>query len=113
MAASATTASWPCVLNTNSAQGVGQTISVVDLVARKEQRQIRIGPHTRPHGIVVAKGKVFFTAEGYKMIGCYNPATDEVEWFLGTGLGLSVLIAVNKEANRIFTSNVTSHGHGH
>ncbi len=93
--------------NTSGGKGMG-SISVIDLVAQKELRRVNLGPHTRPHGLAFAAGKLYFTAEGYKMIGCYNPDTDQIEWLLGTGQGQTVLIAVNKEANRIFTANVTS-----
>jgi YVTN family beta-propeller protein len=98
---------------TNTATRVGDkiiaaSISVIDVAARRELRRVNIGPFSRPHGIVFAGGKVYFTAEGYKMIGCYNPATDQVEWMVGNGQDRTTLLVVSKDLNKIFAGNIAS-----
>src|SRR5512132_947631 len=40
----------------------GNSISVIDLGARKETRRVKLDPFQRPHGIAFADGKVYFTA---------------------------------------------------
>ena len=60
-------------------------IYVIDVVARKEVRRVDVGPLSNPHGIQYAGGKVYFTAEGYKAIGRYDPATNQIDWWHGIG----------------------------
>ena len=52
----------------------GNTISVMDLVAQKELHRVDLGALRRPHGIVFAEGKVWFTAEQNRLIARYDPA---------------------------------------
>jgi len=81
------------------------SISVIDLVAQKELRQVEIGPNSRPHGVVFHRGKVYFTADGYKVIGCYDPASDRIEWLLGIGQDRAETIVLSRDANLLFASN--------
>src|SRR5215469_5977721 len=50
-----------------------RTLSVVDLVAQKAMPPVDLGPVRAPHGLDVVNGKVYFTAEGSKIIGSYDP----------------------------------------
>ena len=86
----------------------GDSISVIDLAARKEIRRIRLGAATRPHGITFAGGKVYFTAEGFKMVGSYDPVTDQVDWMMGVGQDRTHMLVLSKDARRIFATNVGS-----
>jgi DNA-binding beta-propeller fold protein YncE len=80
-------------------------ISVIDLAARKELRRLDIGPRSEPHDVRVAGGKLYFTAEGYKMIGRYDPAADKIDWLLGTGQDSTHMLVLTKDMNTIFTAN--------
>jgi YVTN family beta-propeller protein len=84
------------------------TISVVDLVARKALPAINLGALRSPHGLVFAGGKLYFTVETNKAIGRYDPATQSVDWVLGTGQDRTHMIAVSESLDRIVTSNVSS-----
>ena len=84
------------------------TISVVDLVARKALPPIDLGALRSTHGLAFAGGKLYFTAETNKVIGRYDPATQRVDWILGTGQDRTHMIAVAKTLDRIVTSNVNS-----
>ena len=86
----------------------GDSISVIDLAAQKEVRRFKIGPAARPHGITYENGKVYFTAEGFKMIGRYDPASNQIDWMLGNGQNRTHMLVLNKDRNRIFASNVGS-----
>ena len=86
----------------------GNTISVIDIAAQKEIRRVDIGPRSRPHGLWYAGGKLYFTAEGNQLIGCYNPATNQIEWRLGVGQTRTHLLLLTKDLNRIFASNTES-----
>ena len=84
------------------------TISVVDLVARKSLPPIDLGSLRSTHGLDFAGGKLYFTAETNKVVGRYDPATQRVDWILGTGQDRTHMIAVSKNLDRIVTSNVNS-----
>ncbi len=84
------------------------TISVVDLVARKALPPIDLGALHSSHGLDFAGGKLYFTAETNKIIGRYDPATQHIDWILGTGQDRTHMIIVTSGLNKIFTSNVNS-----
>ncbi len=84
------------------------TISVVDLVARKALPPINLGALHSTHGLDFAGGKLYFTAETNKVIGRYDPASKRVDWVLGTGQDRTHMIVVTKDHKDIVTSNVNS-----
>ena len=84
------------------------TISVVDLVSMKALPSIDLGALLAPHGLEMVKGKVYFTAEGSKSLGRYDPAGGHIDWILGIGQNRTHMLVVAKDERRIFTSNVNS-----
>jgi YVTN family beta-propeller protein len=92
----------------NYGGGSLNTITVVDLVERKALPPINLGALRGPHGLVFVAGKVWFTAEGAKVVGRYDPATREVDLVLGTGQNRTHMLFVSDDARRIVTSNVSS-----
>jgi len=90
------------------ARNPGNTISVIDLAARKELRRVDLGPLRRPHGIMFADGKLYFTAEVNKLIARYDPASNQIDWLLGTGQNGTHMVLLSKDANQIFTANFGS-----
>lgn len=84
------------------------TISVVDLVTRKALPPVDLGALLAPHGLQMMNGKVYFTAEGSKSIGSYDPANHSIDWVLGLGQNRTHMLVVRDSGNRIFTSNVNS-----
>jgi YVTN family beta-propeller protein len=86
----------------------GNSLSVIDLVAQKEIHRVDLGPLGRPHGILFADGKVYFTVELNKLIARYDPETNKVDWLLGVGQNRTHMLVRTKYLNEIFTSNVDS-----
>jgi YVTN family beta-propeller protein len=84
------------------------TISVIDLSARKALPPINVGALRSTHGLAFAGGKLYFTAETNKVIGRYDPATQSVDWVLGTGQDRTHMVVVSENLERIVTSNVSS-----
>jgi YVTN family beta-propeller protein len=84
------------------------SISVIDLATRKALTPISLGALRSAHGLAFAGGKLYFTAETNKAIGRYDPATQSVDWILGTGQDRTHMIAVSESLERIVTSNVSS-----
>ena len=86
----------------------GHTISVIDLVNRKAVREFDLGPLLKPHGIEFAEGKVYFTAELSRAIGRYDPASNQVDWVMGTGQNRTHMLFPTRDLGKIVTSNVDS-----
>jgi DNA-binding beta-propeller fold protein YncE len=84
------------------------TITVIDLAGRKALPPISLGALRSAHGLAFAGGKLYFTAETNKVIGRYDPATQSVDWVLGTGQDRTHMVAVAESLDRIVTSNVSS-----
>ncbi len=84
------------------------TLSVVDLVERRALPAVDLGALLAPHGLDLAGGKVYFTAEGSKAIGRYDPASGKIDWVLGIGQNRTHMLIVAKDESEIFTSNVNS-----
>ena len=83
-------------------------ISVIDIAAQEEIRRVDPGPGSRPHDVLFAEGKVYFTIEGYKSIGRYDPSTDEIDWTLGIGQDGTHMLVLNPDTNTMFMPNTRS-----
>jgi YVTN family beta-propeller protein len=84
------------------------SLSVVDLVEQQRRPAIDLGVLGGPHGLTFVAGKLWFTAEGAKVIGSYDPVTRKVDWVLGTGQNRTHMIYVSSDLKRIITTNVSS-----
>jgi YVTN family beta-propeller protein len=84
------------------------TLTVLDLAGQKQKQVIDLGALRGPHGLHFMDGKVWFTAEAAKVIGSYDPATDKVDWVMGTGQNRTHMIYVFPGAKKILTTNVSS-----
>jgi YVTN family beta-propeller protein len=89
-------------------QSLLNMISVIDLVARKPAPPIDLGALHGAHGLAFAGGKLYFTAETNKVIARYDPASQRIDWILGTGQDRTHMIVVAPDLEHIFTSNVNS-----
>jgi YVTN family beta-propeller protein len=83
-------------------------INVIDLVAKKPLTTIDTRPLYGPHGIEFVSGKVWFTAEGSKAVGSYDPATGKLDWSMGTGQDRTHMLYVTPDAKKIYTANINS-----
>lgn len=83
-------------------------ISVIDIATQEEIRRVDPGPGSQTHDVLFAGGKVYFTIEGYKSIGRYDPSTDEIDWTLGIGQDGTHLLVLDQDANTMFMPNTGS-----
>jgi len=83
-------------------------ISVIDLATRQEIRRIDPGPGSSTHDVRFVDGKVYFTIEGYKSIGRYDPSNDVIEWTLGIGQEGTHLLVFDQETDTMFMPNTGS-----
>jgi YVTN family beta-propeller protein len=84
----------------------GNTISVIDLAAQKEIHRVDLGPLRRPHGLAFAGGKLYFTCETNKIIGRYDPATNAIDFLLGTGQTGTHMVELNQDQSQIYAANI-------
>src|ERR1700722_5235441 len=89
-------------------QTPGNTISVIDLPAQAELQRVQLGPLQRPHGMLFAAGKVYFTAELNRLIARYDPVANKVDWMFGTGQATTHIVIANGDASLLFTANIGS-----
>lgn len=92
----------------NYGGGTLHTLARIDLAARTALAPIDLGPLTGPHGLAFVDGKVWFTAEGAKVIGRFDPGTQKVDWVLGTGQNRTHMLQVAPGGEHIITTNVSS-----
>lgn len=96
------------VANYGTQTVLGNSLSVIDLEAKKELRRVDLGALRRPHGIVFINGKVYFTCEVNRLIARYDPAADKVDWIMGTGQDATHMLVATADAKRIYTANIRS-----
>ncbi|WP_026260348.1 YncE family protein [Segetibacter koreensis] len=88
--------------------GALHEINIIDLVAQKPLLNLDTRPLFGPHDITFVNGKAWFTAEGSKSVGRYDPATGKLDWSMGTGQDRTHMIHVTEDGKRIYTTNVSS-----
>ena len=94
--------------NYGTQQVLGSSLSVIDLVAKKELRRVELGALRRPHGLVEVNGKIYFTCEVNRAIARYDPATDKVDWVMGTGQDATHMIVAHVDQKKLYTTNIRS-----
>jgi len=83
-------------------------LNVIDLVAQRPLVTIDTRPLIGPHGLTFADGKVWFSAEGAKSVGRYDPATGKLDWSMGTGQNRTHMIYVTPDGKKVYTTNVSA-----
>jgi YVTN family beta-propeller protein len=96
------------VANYGTQQTLGSSLSVIDLVTRKETKRVDLGALRRPHGIVEAGGKIYFTCEVNRLVARYDPAMGAVDWIMGTGQNATHMLVVSPDQKKIYTANIAS-----
>jgi len=92
----------------NYGGGAYNTITVVDLIQQKTINTLDLGALRGPHGLWFAGNKVYFTAEVAKVIGTYDPASQKIDWIMGTGQDRTHMVWVSRDLKTIVTSNVSA-----
>jgi YVTN family beta-propeller protein len=88
-----------------SNSGAG-AITVIDLEAQNQVDGIALAPLSPVHGLWVSGGKLWFASETSRTIGRYDPVEKRIDRLLGTGQASSHMLVVNRDATRIFTTNM-------
>jgi YVTN family beta-propeller protein len=86
----------------------GNTISIIDIGARKELTRLDLGPLMRPHGITEAGGKIYFTIEGSRAVARIDPSARRVDWVMGTGQDGTHMVVVTPDQSKLYTANIAA-----
>jgi len=81
-------------------------LNVIDLINQKPLKNIDTRPLWGPHGIEFVEGKVWFSAEGSKAVGRYDPESNSLDWSMGTGEDRTHMLYVRSDGKEIYTTNV-------
>ena len=88
--------------------GTLHEINVLDLVNRKALPNIDTRPLYGPHDVAYVQDKLWFTAEGSKAVARFDPATNKLDWSLGTGQDRTHMLYVTPDGRKIYTTNMSS-----
>ena len=83
-------------------------LSVIDLIGQKALPDIDTGVLNGPHGLAFVGGKLWFTAEGAKVVARFDPASAKIDWVMGTGQNRTHMLYITPDEKRIYTTNVSS-----
>jgi YVTN family beta-propeller protein len=86
----------------------GNTISVVDVRARKELRRLDLGDLKRPHGLTFTGGQAYFTSERAQKIGRLDPDATKVEWTFSTDQDGTHMLLASRDGNTLYATNIQS-----
>ena len=84
-------------------------INIIDLIAQKPLSNVDTRPLFGPHDITFINGKAWFTAEGSKAVGRYDPATNKLDWSMGTGQDRTHMIHVTADGKKIYSGSQLNH----
>lgn len=96
------------VSNYGGGSAPGNSLSVIDIPARREIHRVDLTPLGRPHGLFAVNGKCWFTAESNLAIGRYDPVANRIDQIVGTGQGQTHMVLALPDESRLFTSNIAS-----
>jgi YVTN family beta-propeller protein len=86
----------------------GHEIDVIDLVGQRALPAIDTDPFRGPHGLAFLDGKLWFTAQGSKVIARYDPKSGRIDWVMGTGQDWTHMLAITPDGHRLYATNVAS-----
>jgi YVTN family beta-propeller protein len=91
-------------------EGAGDSISVIDVEARKELRRIPTDPYRQPHGLAVSSdGRTLYaTCEQNRAVIELDVATEKITRHFDTGQSVTHMIALTPDGKRAYTANIGS-----
>jgi YVTN family beta-propeller protein len=87
-------------------QNPDDTIAVIDLATEKVVHIVELGRGSFPHTIVSVGGEIYFTLEGDKLVGRYNPVTNQVDWMQGIGHRGAHDLVVSEDGTKVFAPSL-------
>lgn len=91
-------------------EGPGDSISLVDVAARKELRKIPLGEHRGPHGIQTSRdGKlVYATCERTQSVIELEVSTEKIRRAFNTDQNVTHMLVLTPDGKKLYTANIGS-----
>lgn len=100
---------WAVVANYGTGSQPGNSLTVLDLSAKKKLRDLNLGEYKRPHGITWAgKNTVAVTVEANKALLLVDIQTGKVLQAIETDQNVSHMVVVSQDRSRAFVANIGS-----
>jgi len=96
------------VANYGTKEVVGDSISIIDLVAGREVERVEVRPFARPHGLELVDDKLYFTAEHSRSVARLDLATRKVDWVMGIGLDVTHMLDVAPDGRTLYATSLLS-----
>lgn len=96
------------VVTNYGAQDAGNTLSVVDIPARRERARVDLAGLRRPHGLAVVGQEAFFTAEDARQVGLLDLSSARITWRFPTEQERTHMIVASRDGRTLFTTNMGS-----
>lgn len=96
------------VVTNYGASTPGNSLSVVDVKARRELERVDLGDLRRPHGLTLLKDKIYFTAEQARRVGRYDLQSKRVDWTFDTAQEGTHMVLASRDGSKLFTTNMGS-----
>lgn len=96
------------VVTNYGAQVPGNSLSIIDLVEKKERQRVELPGLLRPHGILELGGKFYFTSELTRTVARVDPASGKIDWIMGTGGSLGHMLAATPDGKQLWVANIFS-----
>lgn len=96
------------VSNYGLQQPGGNSLSVIDIAARRERAHVELGELRRPHGLAASGQHVYFTAEDSKHVGRLDTSSGKVDWHFPTNQERTHMVVASPDGATLFTANVNS-----
>lgn len=93
-------------------QTPGNSLSMIDVRAKKELKRIDLGELKRPHGLAFDDGKLYFTSEASKRVARFDPKTGRVDWQFETGQTTTHMVMALRNGSMLVTTNIGSNNIG-
>jgi len=93
------------VTNTGSYKEPNNSLSLIDVANQKEKYRVDLGALWNPHGVIFHNGLFYFTAEGSRVIGAYDPEKNKLVWINGTGQDGTHMLAITRDGKKIIATN--------
>ncbi len=85
-----------------------EAMTVINLAAQRQEEGINLRPMGKIHSLAMAGGKLYFANQTARTIGRYDPTKKEIDWVLGTGIPSAHMLALSKDATKIFVTSMSA-----
>jgi YVTN family beta-propeller protein len=96
------------VVTNYGGQTAGNSLSIIDVGARRERQRVDLGELRRPHGAAAAGQHMYITAEDARHIARVDATSGQVDWRFATNQERTHMVVASRDGRMLFTTNMGS-----